>query len=70
MLVKKRREDFLKHDKERRKLLMANQKVQQKKLDQMEHQIVSKMKKIEIKEKELESAAAEGNTFSEWETKD
>jgi Ran GTPase-activating protein (RanGAP) involved in mRNA processing and transport len=56
VLVKKRREDFLKHDKERRKAAMANQKVQQKKLDEMEHQMTTKMKKIEQKEKELETA--------------
>lgn len=60
MLAKKRREDFLKHDKERRKLLMTNQKAQQKKLDAMEHQVSHKMKKLEQKEKELQTAVAEG----------
>eukprot|EP00026_Physarum_polycephalum_P006513 Phypoly_transcript_06557.p1 GENE.Phypoly_transcript_06557~~Phypoly_transcript_06557.p1 ORF type:complete len:527 (+),score=104.99 Phypoly_transcript_06557:93-1673(+) len=54
-LVKKRREDFLKHDKERRKLTMANQRQQQKKLDEMEHQVAAKMKKVEQKEKDLET---------------
>jgi len=55
ILVKKRREEFLKHDKERRKLQQSSLREQQKKLDEMEHQVASKITKLEEKEKELET---------------